>query len=77
MTYTPERQYLEELEIETIPPQEWAYLTRTEKQVRPLVVSGVDFFCWFLQFNIVRLIDLTLLLDDNANGRYVILSPFV
>ena len=75
MTYTPERQYLEELEIETIPPQEWAYLTRTEKQVRPLVVSGVD--CWFLLFTIVRLIDLTLLLDDNANGRYVILSPFV
>ena len=34
MTYTPERQYQEELEIDTIPPNEWAYLTRTEKQVR-------------------------------------------
>ena len=39
VTYTPKREYQEELEIETIPPNEWAYLTRTEKQVGPCPYS--------------------------------------
>ena len=34
VTYTPQRKYEEEMEIEDIQDNEWAYLTRTEKQVR-------------------------------------------
>ena len=52
VTYTPEREYLEELEIETIPPNEWAYLTRTEKQVGTLRQLGFILLIWSVLSNL-------------------------